>query len=230
MALSTIGRNQLNTGIDDNADATAITISSGELVGIGETSPTSALHIKGGAGTNLAIQSTAGTHWRIGDGVGSTNGNLVIYDYTDSRKVFEIDTLGRVTIPAQPSFRAVLITSTNTVGNYLVFESVDYNTGNHYNATTGIFTAPVAGRYMVTVQAFNENNISSQLYVRINNVNKSYSLSYAGSNSSGQQYNMMSQHSVFNLAANDTVRVYCNAGEMYVSLATTNSFSCHLLG
>ena len=35
---------------------------------------------------------------------------------------------------------------------------------------------------------------------------------------------------VFNLAANDTVRVYCNAGEMYVSGTTTNSFSCHLLG
>ena len=229
MALSTIGTNQLNTGIDDNSDATAVTISSGELVGIGETSPTSALHVKGGAGTNLAIQSTAGTHWRIGDGVGSTNGNLVIYDYTDSRKVFEIDTLGRVTTPNQPAFRAVLITSTNTVNNYMIFESVDYNIGNHYNATTGIFTAPISGRYMVSVQGFNENNQNSQLYVRVNNANKTYSLSYAGASGSNQ-YNMMSHHTVFNLAANDTVRVFCAAGELYASSADSNSFSCYLLG
>ena len=37
MALSTIGRNQLNTGIDDNSDATAITIDSSENVMIGTT-------------------------------------------------------------------------------------------------------------------------------------------------------------------------------------------------
>ena len=249
------------TGIDDNADSTAITIDSSERVGIDfvpktmHANVTSSLNVGSGtvfqrtkdtflASNTYYNASDAGTSISSGYGLAYyqdvTNGSHQWFtsaasassaDATHSFTIpMTIDSSGRVTIPAQPSFRAVLITSTNTVGNYMVFESVDYNTGNHYNATTGIFTAPVAGRYMVTVQAFNENNISSQLYVRINNVNKSYSLSYAGSNSSGQQYNMMSQHSVFNLAANDTVRVYCNAGEMYVSLATTNSFSCHLLG
>ena len=53
-------------------------------IGIGEVTPTSALHVKGGAGANIAIQSTAGSHWRIGDAVGTSNGNLAIYDYTNS--------------------------------------------------------------------------------------------------------------------------------------------------
>jgi len=136
---------------------------------------------------------------------------------------------GRVTMPYQPAFRAVLITSTNTVGNYLVFETVDYNIGNHYNSSTGVFTAPISGRYMVSVQGFNENNQNSQLYVQVNNVNKSYSLSYAGASGSNQ-YNMMSQSSIFNLAANDTVRVICNAGELYAASVDSNSFSCYLLG
>lgn len=116
-------------------------------VGIGEASPTSALHIKGGAGTNLAIQSTAGTHWRIGDGVGSTNGNLVIYDYTDSRKVFEIDTLGRVTMPNHPAFSVyhTIAVSSNT---YIAHNSVLLNNGNHFNTSNGKFTAPVSGSYM----------------------------------------------------------------------------------
>ena len=55
------------------------------LVGIGEVTPTSALHVKGGAGANIAVQSTAGSHWRIGDAVGSSNGTFVIYDYTNSQ-------------------------------------------------------------------------------------------------------------------------------------------------
>ena len=38
--------NFTSTGIDDNADATAITIDSSENVGIGETSPSSILHLK----------------------------------------------------------------------------------------------------------------------------------------------------------------------------------------
>ena len=147
----------------------------------------------------------------------------LVFGTTNTERM-RIDSSGRVTMTYQPAFRATLITSTNTTGNYMIFESVDYNIGNHYNATTGIFTAPIAGRYMVSVQGFNENSQSSQLYVRVNNANKSYSLSY------GPTYGMMSQHSVFNLAANDTVRVYCNAGELYAAGADSNSFSCYLLG
>ena len=170
----------------------------------------------------------------------SGNGNRHQYVYlnsvsdsvaitTNTLERLGIDSSGRVTMPYQPAFRAVLITSTNTVGNYMVFESVDYNIGNHYNATTGVFTAPISGRYMVSVQGFNENNQNSQLYVRVNNANKTYSLSYAGASGSNQ-YNMMSHHTVFNLAANDTVRVFCAAGELYASSADSNSFSCYLLG
>ena len=56
MALSTIGRNQLNTGIDDNSDATAITIDSSENVGIG-TAPAVPLHVKASA-PGFALQTS----------------------------------------------------------------------------------------------------------------------------------------------------------------------------
>jgi len=51
-----------STGIDDNATSTAVTIDSSENVGIGETSPSSLLHLKN-ATPNLIIQDTgtAGT-------------------------------------------------------------------------------------------------------------------------------------------------------------------------
>jgi len=100
-----------NTGVtttDLTVDTSTIKVdSANNRVGIGTASPSSNLHVSGGAGANIAIQSSAGTHWRIGDGVGSTNGNLVIYDYTDSRKVLEIDTLGRITKQNTPHLMAL---------------------------------------------------------------------------------------------------------------------------
>ena len=132
--------------------------SSSNLVGIGTASPTSALHVSGGAGTNIAIQSSAGTHWRIGDGVGSTNGNLVIYDYSDSRKVFEIDTLGRVTMPTQPAACITGVADAQSAGSETTVRftggapTVNYNIGSHMDVTTGAnggrFTCPVDGYYL----------------------------------------------------------------------------------
>ncbi|MAC71786.1 MAG: hypothetical protein CMP84_16490, partial [Gammaproteobacteria bacterium] len=46
-----------STGIDDNADATAITIDSSEKVGIGTTSPAALLHING-SGDAIRVTST----------------------------------------------------------------------------------------------------------------------------------------------------------------------------
>ena len=54
--------NFTSTGIDDNADATAITISSAENVGIGATSPSTSLHLKDnatGANTKLTVERSS---------------------------------------------------------------------------------------------------------------------------------------------------------------------------
>lgn len=62
MALSTIGRNQLNTGIDDNSDATAITIDSSERVGVGTTSPSTKIHLNESGSANAVQRVQAGTN------------------------------------------------------------------------------------------------------------------------------------------------------------------------
>ena len=72
-------------GIDDNADAIAITIDSSENVGIGESSPSTKLHLGGTAPGDSIIRqdSTAsGTNWEIGE---RTAGKWQIFeDDTDS--------------------------------------------------------------------------------------------------------------------------------------------------
>lgn len=64
LASPTFTGNFTSVGIDDNADATAITIDSSENVGIGETSPDRLLHLKGAASghTYLKMESPTGSN------------------------------------------------------------------------------------------------------------------------------------------------------------------------
>tara|TARA_R100001460_G_scaffold103423_1_gene148583 strand:- start:301 stop:1002 length:702 start_codon:yes stop_codon:yes gene_type:complete len=84
-----------STGIDDNANALAMTIDSSERVGIGEASPSDKLHVKGGQiqleslagdGAYIRINNTANTNgdiWRLGVGI-YAHDTLSIYDQTNN--------------------------------------------------------------------------------------------------------------------------------------------------
>lgn len=60
----------------------------------------------------------------------------------------EADGSGRVTMPYQPLFEAEGGTAhTNYGSGVRIFTGVRVNQGGHYSATTGRFTAPIAGKY-----------------------------------------------------------------------------------
>ena len=92
-----------STGIDDNADATAITINSSESVGIGETSPLAKLHVKIGdsgasanaGGNEMVVEDSAGAGISILSGNtskgqiifgddGDNNAGRLVYDHSDN--------------------------------------------------------------------------------------------------------------------------------------------------
>ena len=119
MAITKVTRQLLSTGINDNSNATAITIDSSENVGIGTASPAAELHVSAATTTQVRCESTTnsststfqlatnGSDWNLSAG-GSSQGTypngFYIYDAGADATRLVIDSSGNVGIGnASPS-------------------------------------------------------------------------------------------------------------------------------
>ncbi len=122
-----------------------------------------------------------------------------------------INKYGHVKIPNQPSFN-VTITTTGQINSNIgtvVFNDTtslyNHNTGNHYNASNGRFTAPVTGKYQINARMLtNSSTTSHTIYLLRVNGNV---VGYIGHNHSDYWF-MESGSWVLNLSTNDYVDCY----------------------
>lgn len=122
-------------GISTDASATTVSFATGaavKTVTLGSTNTTSSTAIKSGTG-NIALNS------------GLT-----------------VDSTGRTLNSVQPAFEAYLNTSVTSVTGdgtayTVIFGSTRFDQGSNYNTGTGVFTAPVTGKYIFgcSVNAYN---------------------------------------------------------------------------
>ena len=220
-------------GIDDNADALAMTIDSSENVGIGNTSPSSQymtrLVVGDGSGTEgITIYSGNDSMGRLefsdatsGDGryaggvVYEHNNNKLRFNTNGGNERMAIDSNGYVTktqqvyVQAEGNGTRHTQTSANT-DTALDFTEVTDNT-NSFNTSGGIFTAPVAGRYFIHYYTSQRSNTSYiGLTVKHNGtlVARDYNeLPNISADWVSQQVTI-----ILNMAASDTVRPYMNTG------------------
>lgn len=66
-----------------------------------------------------------------------------------------VDTTGRVSKPNQPSFNAYASATTSNVTGAgstvdVIFDTENSDVGNNYDSSTGVFTAPITGKYIFT--------------------------------------------------------------------------------
>ena len=118
-----------------------------------------------------------------------------------------IDQSGRVTIPGQPCFSAILGGHIYTP-NYLTGWTAQTNVGSHFNAGDGTFTAPVTGQYYFYVSVMRATNDSGDYSVQIRKNGSAVRLSNDMANGSYITYMQTTVPAVLTLAANDNIRFY----------------------
>ena len=131
-------------------------------------------------------------------------------------------------MPYQPSFLAHTMTGFNSSSNIMKnFVTMQHNTGGHFNNSTGYFTAPVAGKYLVNSGVLVATGTGRlEFNVQINS-----SSPYLAGNGTGTTYDGPTLSGVFNLSANDTIRVILVSGSPHSNGNHPNTyFGVTLLG
>lgn len=113
---------------------------------------------------------------RVGfGGSTATNGafqdKFYLYTPSTNKQLITADREGRVHKPNNPAFNAYGGPADIT-GGVMIYGTTASNVGGHYSTSTGRFTAPVAGLYHFTNNAYRYNDSTDGIvYVRVNGTN-----------------------------------------------------------
>ncbi len=169
----------------------------------------------------LKLQAAGGDNY-----VHCTSGGAVLIHYDDDKKLEThtngVAVSGRLNISAQPAFRASLTSNYSSVGT-IIFNSEQFEQGgNNYDATTGVYTCPVAGLYMF-VACITCNNASGDYQVEMYKNSDVIGRAREGGDSS--HYSFMNLTVIQQFSANDTCHVKNNASSTI--MGSTGSESQH---
>jgi hypothetical protein len=214
--LVTTADNSGSLQLATNNGTTAVTIDTSQNVGIGTTSSGNKLVLPNNQ--YLAFKNSTGGETAY---IGMTSANL--FNFSDR---MGIDSVGRVTMPFQPGFRAGLQGSTPSIaaGGIWQFDTASgngrFNTGGHYNTSTYTFTAPIAGRYYFHIQVILEGNANNttrtdMIVIQLNGAVVAYSerRGYYVANTTGDNgFYVDNVTAILQLSAGDNVRGANNSG------------------
>ena len=132
-------------------------------------------------------------------------------------------------MPNRPAFHAYRDAGNVAAANQIIFNGTRLNRGNHYNTSTGFFTAPVAGPYWFFfwgMDAAGSTTYNNQ-YVRLqrNSSGTNELRIYTSTNSTTRT--QVSGGMVYRLGEGDTMRVY---NQNRTSVYGTSYVYCYFTG
>jgi trimeric autotransporter adhesin len=118
---------------------------------------------------------TAGTQYvfdlqgmnQTGAGVGTLGANAQFYMYAEGISLIGTSTAVTTKVGSDPTLSGSI---TVTSGSPIVFPHISYDTTSSYNTATGVYTAPKAGYYNISVLNLNYS-VSTDTFIFINGVN-----------------------------------------------------------
>jgi len=210
-------------------DDTLVVDQTNNRVGVGTSSPNATLDVADG--TLSTIRSTSGSYHLTGYQYASgfayllTNGQFEIGTSGSNSNIFKtnntgrmlIDSAGRVTMPYQPSFRAVTQASnaTSSTTSQLVNWATSHNIGGHFSTSTSRFTAPVSGTYLINYTGLHHSNgVGTGYWVRVYfMVNGTAVLDGLGDNGTYGSYQRLSVSGQFYLNSGDYVTMHAQSSQ-----------------
>jgi len=210
-------------------------------VGINNSSPDRELDVKAvDAWAELALRGNAGSGsiefytgvtTKLAE-IFADSSDIVFRNTASNTERMRILGSGPITQASQPSFSAYRTTSQAVSGQTtFVFNTTLHNIGNHYNTSTGEFTAPVSGTYIFSFKSLLYSMGTGEwfdLYPQVNNVNrKRYELT-----GNGGFHTQVDYTEAVYLNANDTFRMTGSdrSTGSYSLYGNENHFSGYLLG
>lgn len=109
----------------------------------------------------------------------------------------------------------------------ILYNNINFNVGNGYNSSTGVFTAPLAGIYHVKAEILLPNTAGEyRMYLVAAGKTSRYVIFYQGTTNS---FHTLFVEGVYNFAKGDTVHCYY-IGPADAVGGEQNNFSGHFVG
>ena len=149
---------------------------------------------------------------------------------TNNTERMRIDPSGRVTMPYQPAFHAMAGNFNNISSGNLIYNSATFNTGNHYNTSTGNFTAPVAGVYQFHASCYSQSGTGASVSAKITVNGVMRQIGEIAETGGNYGYDGINMSVIVYLNVNDVVAAQYRAGGQLHLNSQNNSFSGALIG
>ena len=198
---------------------------------IADESGNSGLTIRSGGGSSYGMIHFA-------DGVSSADeyrAGRIVYEHSSNSMQFStantqslvINGTGAITMPLQPSFQGGVTSALSSAGTIKAGYTY-HNQGNHYNSSTGLFTAPITGKYLCGLVVMSNGNVTIDVGLTINGSVSHMFVPYQ--NNTGSTHNQVSGICIAAVSANDTLGFNLNSGSVYAGTnGRHSSITFHLL-